>query len=68
MKKKIYIYIYLLYVVYTVTLTIFTTVFKCVYCQRYTLTNPVLLSGKSNGIRHICMCLLYHYYMHVLIV
>ena len=51
MKKNIYIY--LLYVVYTVTLTIFATVFKCVYRQRYTLTNYVLFNGKCNDVYDI---------------
>ena len=51
-KKKI-VFIYLLYVGYTVTLTIFSTVFKCVYRQRYTLTNHVMFNGKCNGIDHI---------------
>ena len=38
MKKNISIYIYFIYVVYTVTTAIFNTVFKYEYRQRYTLT------------------------------
>ena len=40
---------------YTVTLTIFSTVFKCVYCQRYTLTNHVMdkINGTPMGKCHI---------------
>ena len=38
-----YIYIYFLYVVFTVTTAIFLTVFKYEYCRRYTVKFPIHL-------------------------